>query len=265
MTFRSWCCSLPKRGNANAEYEDGYASDPNTRRFAVSDGATESSFAAPWAQALVDQFIVQPVRDKDLQVWQAWLAPLQETWQADIAWEQLPWFATEKAREGAFSSLVGLEFFPPVEEPRQPLSLHWRAVAVGDSCLFHIRDGALLSAAFPIKQSKEFSNRPLLLSSNSARNTRLAKAIEVKDSMTDSSPAIIGDRFLLATDAMAEWFLRRHEDGGQPAKELAPMTDQGYFAEFAKWAAQQRTDGRMRNDDVTLMTVWCSADHHSAT
>jgi len=36
---------LPKRGHSAEEYEDAFAGDPKVGRFAVADGASESSFA----------------------------------------------------------------------------------------------------------------------------------------------------------------------------------------------------------------------------
>ena len=43
--------SLPKRGHSPEEYEDALAGDPRSGRFAVADGASESSFAGLWARA----------------------------------------------------------------------------------------------------------------------------------------------------------------------------------------------------------------------
>ena len=36
---------LPKQGNTDAEYEDAWAADAAAGRFAVADGASETSFA----------------------------------------------------------------------------------------------------------------------------------------------------------------------------------------------------------------------------
>ncbi|MGH7226717.1 MAG: hypothetical protein ACRELF_26170, partial [Gemmataceae bacterium] len=46
-----------KRGNAPDEYEDAFAGDTAKARFAIADGASESSFAAMWAQLLTEGFI----------------------------------------------------------------------------------------------------------------------------------------------------------------------------------------------------------------
>jgi hypothetical protein len=49
--------ALHKDGNRPDEYEDAYAGNPRVGRFAVADGASESSFAALWAKLLVDGFV----------------------------------------------------------------------------------------------------------------------------------------------------------------------------------------------------------------
>lgn len=55
FTFR-----LHKRGNAPEEYEDAAAADLPAGRFAVADGATESSFAREWAKILADGIGLSP-------------------------------------------------------------------------------------------------------------------------------------------------------------------------------------------------------------
>jgi hypothetical protein len=60
-----------------------------------------------------------------------------------------------------------------------------------------------------------------------------------------------GDRFLLMTDALAHWFLRRHEAAQQPWHDLARAAG----AAFADWVEDCRERDGLRNDDVTLVTI----------
>src|SRR5436309_5977268 len=50
----------PKAGNAAHEYEDAFALEAAALRFAVADGASETSFARQWAELLVDRFVHEP-------------------------------------------------------------------------------------------------------------------------------------------------------------------------------------------------------------
>ena len=47
--------SVPKFGNTEDEYEDAVAFSLPDQRFAIADGATESSFSDRWAQSLVKE------------------------------------------------------------------------------------------------------------------------------------------------------------------------------------------------------------------
>ena len=108
---------LPKQGNTAEEYEDAFAASVENRRFGVADGATESSFADIWAQALVEAFTQSPPNGIEFD---DWLKPLQEAWHKNVSWDRLPWFAEEKAKSGAFATLLGLELFPAPPDPPPP-------------------------------------------------------------------------------------------------------------------------------------------------
>jgi hypothetical protein len=73
------------------------------------------------------------------------LAPLPGRWAKETGAGPLPWYAEMKRAEGTFATLLGLAFRrqPEAAEPD-----FWRAVAVGDSCLFN-DDVTLLVAGYP--------------------------------------------------------------------------------------------------------------------
>lgn len=235
---------LPKWGNAVEEFEDAFAADPASGRFAVADGATESSFSGRWAEALTRAFVQQPPPwPADAAALAPWLAPLQAEWQAGIPWETLPWYGVEKARSGAFATLLGLEFFPDATgEPGGT----WRATGVGDSVLFQIRDSAL-RLAWPVSASCQLGSHPLLLSSLPARNADALGACQVI-----GGEARPGDQFLLMTDSPAKWFLTAVEAGERPWETLLALPD---AAAFEAWVAETREAHAMRNDDVTLLLL----------
>src|SRR5439155_4785135 len=62
----------------------------------------------------------------------------------------------------------------------------------------------------------------------------------------------VPDIFLLATDALAHWFLIQHERGEKPWKTLQQIQDQDDFAGFVE---QLRRRGELVNDDTTLVLI----------
>ena len=58
----------------------------------------------------------------------------------------------------------------------------------------------------------------------------------------------LSDEFYMMTDAMACWFLAALEDGEAPAGVLQ------HLEQFEEWIESLR-DGRMRNDDVTVLRI----------
>ena len=93
---------LPKRGNSEDEYEDAWAGDPAAGRFAVADGASESSFAGLWAQLLAEGFLSAP-RPEDMP---RWLAGPERRWAAEVMGLELPWYAEMKREQGAFATFA---------------------------------------------------------------------------------------------------------------------------------------------------------------
>ena len=143
---------IPKLGNRPDECEDDcraiypgrFGRDgSNSARFAVADGATESAFSREWAQILVRDFVE---RTPDLvgnepDGLEEWLRKCQECWDRLIPWSSIPWHGEAKTRAGALATLLGLSI---VRQPGSSSGLRWRALAVGDSCLFLVRQDELL-------------------------------------------------------------------------------------------------------------------------
>jgi hypothetical protein len=231
---------LVKAGNEPADYEDGFAADAARARFAVADGASEASFAAAWARLLAEGFVAAR------KPWhEGWLAPARRRWSAEVDGLPLPWYAEAKRDRGAFATLLGVAFRPPEAGRRGT----WRALAVGDSCLFHTRAGRMLTS-FPLTTAADFGNHPGLLGS------RRGGAEHDGGREQASGRWLRGDRFLLMTDALAQWFLRQVEAGAAPADEVAGLlAEPDPQASFPGWAEERRRGRGLRNDDVTLLVI----------
>lgn len=240
---------LPKLGNEEVEYEDAYASlenkcsDNQTIRVAVADGATESSFSAEWAGMLSKCYVENEFYDiKELRLQ---VESLSKDWQSNIDVRQLTWFAEEKARMGAFSTLLGLEIYLDATD-----IAGWHSIAVGDSCLFQIRNN-LLEYAFPIQHSSDFSNSPILISSKPEKNRQhWDKALRRYGNWQ------AGDFFFLTTDALAAWFIHEYELGNLPWEILIKLIDDNECDKsFKLWVNELRASSSMKNDDVTCLII----------
>ncbi|MCW3098945.1 MAG: hypothetical protein JWL77_4563 [Chthonomonadaceae bacterium] len=239
---------LPKAGSSEEDYEDAIAIGPNA--VAIADGATESSFARAWARALTEGFACEPLSAQpDLTELMDRVGPLQQQWHAGVAWDRLPWYAEDKARNGAFAALLTLRFEEPLTatETDEPSAERlWHALAIGDTCLFQIRDDAL-HLAFPLAESAAFDSTPLLLSSNPARNLQVWDQAQVLNGVFKP-----GDILLLMTDALAKWFLSEIESGAKPWQTLCTFTDQ---SELAALTVMLRAEHRLKNDDTSLICI----------
>ena len=244
---------LPKAGNRPEEYEDASrviypqhlgVSGRRTARVAVADGASESAFAREWANILTDAFVDRPPDISGLTEGSLrdWLAPAQEEWWDGVPWDSIPWHGEAKARAGAFATILGLAVGSAPDDSQR---LSWQAVAVGDGCLFVVRDDRLW-LSFPLEDAAEFDNNPALVCSNPENTGDLWEGVQ-----RHSGECLAGDLFVLASDALACWFLARIDEGLKPWETLLALDS----SEWAAWVAEQRSTGAMRNDDTTVVTI----------
>jgi hypothetical protein len=200
-----------------------------------------------WAQILVRAFCrsggapetLGPLLERAYQSWRGWKEHYL-AWRAEH--RPVQWFEEPGLERGAFSTLLGLTLGE--RDPRR----RWQVLALGDSCLFQVRSGALLTA-FPIEASADFGSRPYLIASNPAHNAALLD--HVRHTRQDWEP---GDRFYLMTDALAQWFLSRVEAGETPWDAL-DADALSSSAAFAAWIGALRADHALRNDDVTVLAI----------
>jgi Protein phosphatase 2C len=238
--IKVFCC--PKSGNSVEEYEDAWAHrqtrTPAGLRVAVADGATESSFAKLWAVLLAESYVRSELAGAEFL---ARLQPARRLWRRRLAGRPLPWFASEKAGQGAFAAFLGLQIDAHTNR--------WTALAVGDCCLMQVDDvgeGMRVLTAFPLQESSQFTMSPYLIGSRSDGEPPHERIQISKGSLRD------GDMLLLATDAVAAWLLKQHEAGRPLWKWLYRKLRTP--ESFAAMVAYGRKHG-LRNDDFTLVRV----------
>jgi hypothetical protein len=233
---------VAKHGCTEAEYEDAcfpegrFCSEVSAYRCAVADGATESAFSGEWAKMLVNGFGRHELR----------LLEQQRQLERSVASKPLPWYLEAKARRGSHATFAGLSIRETSEPDSASPAGRWNVFAVGDSCVFHVRDGQLLQTG-PMSSSQDFGNTPSLLSSRGGiKLQRGAPGFTIQSGSWQAH-----DVFYLATDAMAQWMMSEHEAGNSPWELLR---DQGVEA-FQLAVMVLRGTDRLHNDDTTLLRV----------
>jgi hypothetical protein len=253
-----------KDGNAPDEWQDGASGGvvgdgTGTARFIVLDGATGAFDAVRWVDQLVTSFLPPPGARPgapriEPAAMGAWFARMQDQWAADVpAFDSI--IEERKFREvGSFATFLGFEITGLAgPDPR------WRAVALGDTVLLHVRADRLI-ATFPPMGPGDFGSRPAgvhtLRSSLDGMTERL---------LAGSGVLADGDFLFAATDAMAEWILRAA--GRDEAKVWQTLAGLVHPDIFARLVSDQRKEQdaakRMKNDDVTLMRLRMLADQPS--
>jgi hypothetical protein len=231
-----------KDGSPDEHNDDALAADVDRGRFAISDGAAESGFSRVWSKLLVDQFVNHATGSPD--DWSKWLPEAQSRWLAELKGVEIPWYGEQQFEQGSFATFLGLVV---KTEGKRRL---WHAVAVGDSCLFHVRAGKL-QESFPLEESSQFNFTPKLVGSRSSID-EVAKKRAVPNHGTGQPE----DRLWLISDALSKWCLAEEEAARPPWQELATfLSPDSPQTEFAAWIANLRADRGLHNDDVTLMAI----------
>ena len=228
---------LPKSGFEASECEDSIGVDEQNCRFAIADGATEAFDARNWAERLAQHWVRN---DSALtpETFHEWVA--SEGLELHSQWKELTlsWYAEEKARKGSFAAFVGVELDLLSDTPS------WKTIALGDACLLHYRDGALIKS-LPLSNSTSFNSAPLLVASDPAIYKTTEQALVI-----DSGHCENGDVLLLASDAAAAWFLERFEQHNLPDDIRSDDTEA-----LAQFFENERDAGRIRNDDIAVMRL----------
>jgi hypothetical protein len=256
---------VPKRGSSVGEYEDAAWVGPvgngtgeirgRSLTVAIADGASESFLAGHWARRLVKGF--GTARGGAIRTRAGFIAAYREAvrgWDEEVQeyttereerGAPIQWYEEPGLAKGAYATILAAEFSDS-REGRPPT---WKAIALGDSCIFQVRDESLYQS-FPTGDPTSFSYQPPLLSSRGADVTVLRRHIK-----TEAKDWERGDSFYLATDALAAWFLRTNEMDGRPWEPLRDLDTDGADVTFAEWVDEQRDLGLMHNDDTTLIRI----------
>lgn len=249
----------------------------------VCDGATESALAKDWARLLSRTAAEHAMERPELLAggvafeefassavaqWDPWLAQYTQARVADG--RPLKWYEHTKLAEGAYATLLAVRIDPDSHpqsdvdpdvssdfEPGPGLGFgpaadaaapgwRWRAAALGDSCLFHLRDDRLVQA-FPVGAAEDFGTVPDLFGSRNHDAALLACRTRFAEGW-----CVPGDRLFLMTDALAAWFLSATDQGGA-VRQLLEFSGPDDLGAFTAWLQGLRQDQQLRNDDVAVV------------
>ena len=249
--------SAAKDGNAPGEWQDGASGGvvadgtpvPSRARFVVLDGATTAYDPVRWVDQLVRSFApsdgtagprLEPAAMR------GWFAEMQDRWAKDVRDFDSIIEERKYAEVGSFATLLGFEIYG-LDGPEP----YWRAVALGDTVLFHVRAGRLI-ATFPPLGPEDFGTLPDGVHTLPASLDKMTERLLIGGGVLEA-----GDFLFAATDAMAQWILRTIQR--DEAKVWDTLTTLAHPDVFAQLVADQRREQdsakRMKNDDVTLMRL----------
>lgn len=232
--------------------ESGAAAGPVVR-LALADGVSDSYRPGPWARDLVRAFGTRgPLRattdpGEFAEVLRrqcaAWAPRLRGYVRDERKGRHLPWWEKRKLRAGSAATVLVVCVCGDGV---------WTAAALGDTCVFHVGRDGRAGRAFPLADARDFDSAPPTVASADTDWETVRRHIRLHRGSWRP-----GDRFFLASDALAEWALRRHALRGDPWRELDEAVDAGDAdaGGFARWVAERRMSGAMRDDDVSVIRL----------
>lgn len=238
-----------KKGETLADCQDAVAFNEDSARYAIADGVTRSFFPKMWADLLVKSFCEETALSLEKQNWEEWITSFQQKWleQAISTVQKTKRFISIdrlSRSESAASTFVGLEI--------DRTKAKWKAMIIGDSCLFHFRDSGL-KGSYLVKKSEDFTNRPGIFASFAKDS--LGHPSFVTESVNP------GDIFILTTDALAKWIIQ-HDEVGKLDYAFAQLTSIEKEEQFEDFVEEAReSDGIcLVSDDVALILISVESD-----
>jgi len=246
VRFQSQTFWLAKDADSPDQYQDAFQLDAERGLAAIADGVSSAIFSGPWARILTRATIDDPPRFDVPGEFADWLQRRRTAWAGEIDTARLTWYQRPKMVEGAMTTLLWAELWPE-ETGDDGLAKTYQlySFAIGDSCLFHVREGKWL-AWFPLTGSAEFGLNPSVVRSI---DRKLDHLLEFRRYDERCLP---GDLLVLATDAIALWAVERQEAGDPVEWERYwGMSDETWRDEIFGL----RSETRMRFDDSTLVLL----------
>jgi hypothetical protein len=246
MFFEHRVLWLPKDLSRSEEFQDAWCVDEKRGVAAIADGVSSSLFSASWARILTRAVVDEPPYIDDPPSLPEWFNEHRAAWSEPIDEGSLSWHQKPKFKLGAHATLLWVEMY--VADPKAtgvPDATQVYAYAIGDTCLFHVRDDKVIRA-FPLTESRAFSNDPQVIGSIDRQQDQLLKFEKLE------SYCQPGDLLVLCTDAVAAWGLAQMENGSPPKwRSYWNRSEEQWREEVVALREKQE----MRADDATLLLL----------
>ena len=249
MPFQWRVFELAKEPEHPDQNQDAWWLNAQDGVAAIADGVTSGIFSRQWAKILTRAAVEKWPDPSDKEQFPAWLVDLRTQWEGEIDTAGLAWYQRAKLREGGFSTLVWMRLLDNDELSDGREESTAEVMAIGDSCLFHVRDDELLES-FPLDASHEFDSSPLVLGSVDLNRDDQLQFERLEISCRTN------DLFVLCTDAVAAWALERQEQGDPvPWSSYWDMSPETWGSEVC----ELRMHSKMRYDDATVLLLGVSS------
>jgi hypothetical protein len=215
----SFMGSLPKEGESRDDNSD-FALNKETRNgllTVVADGATQGVMNKEWARYLAESFLNTDENSLTVDGLFSEGYTTKSINNARLRWKDERDKRVNDKKNQLFESEYTWLFKRGSNSTLlcvQVVDSHYKVIAYGDTCIFHIHKNRL-NLAFPLTSSTAFNDTPSLISS----------IVLDLDNKSSTSPPTFrreegtlghGDYLLIMTDALSTWFLREVENGNKP-------------------------------------------------
>lgn len=231
--------------------EDAYGMNLAEGLLVVADGVGTTLFSNIWARHLVDHFLAAPLLSEDPFEVEWWLRVAQEQFQQSLPpLEGMPWNVKQKVQsEGSFSTLATLRMLTAAGAG-ETSSIKAKMLVFGDSCIFIHKAAAATVLSFPLAQVSDFDQPPISLPSKLSAFHRYFQR-----GSTHCINLQVGDRVLLATDAVARWIIDAENRVGESALSAFHAIAEQTAESWPGFVAACRTAGSMVDDDSTAILL----------
>jgi hypothetical protein len=231
------------------ECEDAHCTEPASGRFAVTDGAGEGFNVKNWARITARGFIERRPDLEDPASLADWVQENRLAWKQTFDIHALRAGQLERLqRYGGATTFVGLSVYPASSEDG---SIRWRAWAIGDSCLFLVRDRRL-QLCFPIADPDAFAGAPVTLRTRIVRDPHTGKDVPPPRPRIAQGRCLPGDILAIATDAVSQWIVATTLRGDPIDWDAFWSWDDAEWADRVQKLRQARA---MKIDDSTLLLI----------